>query len=178
MVMIPLQEPVKLFGIKEGVSMWLSWNFVEPFKQFLWLNVTHKSWCTHHGWYCNKNCTAEKLLTKTDIEANWAKFREDMKKIEIGPDGMCVYCGEFKGIVEIDNPNTGVGRWAVCETCKKIIEQQHKLSIGVLMDEAAPSSKVGERVAAEAQAELDKIAFESGTEIFSANLRRNKEGDK
>jgi len=127
---IQLKRVVKLFGFKDGFGCWFRWSFINPLQMFWWLNISHKPFCTYFGFHCNKeNCEHKHLFTKKEILKDREDTLKDMEKVEVGEDGMCVYCGEEKGTVEIPNPNgCELGYWKVCKTCKEVIKIQQELA--------------------------------------------------
>ena len=127
---IQLKRVVKLFGFKVGFSFWFKWSFVDPIKMFIWLNITHKEYCTYSGFHCNKeNCQHKHLFTKKEILQNWKETNKEMEKVEVGENGTCAYCGDEKGTIEIPNPNMSeLNYWLVCKNCKEIIAIQQELA--------------------------------------------------
>lgn len=165
-----LRYYIKQMGFRAGLSFWFEFNIKANIQQFVWLNITHRPWCKEHGWYCKiKDCDALHLYSRQNILDEWDKAKKEMDKVERRPDGSCVCCGEFKATTEIVNPNNLVGYWAVCETCKKMVTQQYKLTAGYLMKNIAPS--VGQKMIREAKEELDNLAEESGTEAVSIEFK-------
>jgi len=126
---IILKDSIRLFGFKSGLGFWFRWSFIDPIEMFYWLNISHKPYCTYSGFYCkNENCEYKHLLTKKEIKKHWAKMHKEMDTVEKGKKGKCVYCGENKGEIEIDNPNPDkINRWLVCIDCCNVIENQQKL---------------------------------------------------
>jgi hypothetical protein len=95
---------------------------------------------------------------------------------------ICVYCGEFPGSVFIQDPNGSLEDWFVCPTCKKIIEQQQKLSMAhILLDmEKRLGVKTGvpEEGIREATEEIERLSRESGLETFSAVIKRKDDNEE
>lgn len=85
----------------------------------------------------------------------------------------CVYCGEEKAQVKIMSPNMGDEEdWDVCITCKKIIAQQQKLTLGAIMSERELGRDFGEKLMKEAQKEIHKLSYESGKEVISIGIKK------
>ncbi len=77
---IILKDTIKLFGFKDGFSFWFRWSIIDPIKLFIWLNITHKPYCTYHGFNCNKkDCKHQHLLTKKDILSKWEENEKESK---------------------------------------------------------------------------------------------------
>ena len=127
---IILKDAIKNFGFKDGFGFWFRWSFVHPLQQFIWFNITHKSYCLYYGFHCErKNCPHKHLKTKEEILKHWEEGHKEMERIEEGKDGTCVYCGEEPGTILIPNPNfDAINRWKVCQTCKEIIKIQQELA--------------------------------------------------
>jgi len=157
---IILKECVKQFGFKHGFSFWFDWSFIHPIQMFVWLNITHRPYCTWAGFHCkDENCKHKHLLTKEEILKNQKECREEMKKVSVGKDGLCIYCGEEKATIIIPNPNTLLDNWKVCQTCKKIINAQNELGFATKMQDIAKKK-------------LDEISYESGKEVFGVEVRK------
>jgi len=93
-----------------------------------------------------------------------------MEKVEVGENGMCCYCGDEKGTIEIPNPNVSeLNRWLVCKTCKEIIAIQQELSF-------LPIPKLNNpKRAEELNNRLLEISKQTGKPIM--NMELNKEAD-
>ena len=92
---------------------------------------------------------------------------------------LCEYCGEEKGQIEIPNPNSNsIDFWKVCITCKKVIEQQQKLSFGLILEDFERKHKIKTKLPAklvnESKKELSKLSYESGKEILSVFINKMK----
>ncbi|MFQ6052148.1 MAG: hypothetical protein ACE5K4_10705 [Candidatus Hydrothermarchaeota archaeon] len=177
---IILKHSIELFGFKDGFSFWFRWSFIDPIKQFIWLNITHKPYCTFCGWGCHEGCEHPKLTKKEDILKRWEEMDKESNKIIEGKDGKCVYCGIFSGRVLIPDPNGSLARWKVCETCKKIISAQQRFSMAVIMSEETTNEKLKtfwKNEAMRAQEEIDFLSDESFIPTFSLVIRK-KDGSK
>jgi len=175
-----LRAQVEMFGIREALHLFFEVMVKWEVQDWVWLNITHKLYCTYHGWHCEKDCIHPKLLTKKEILAHRAEGLKEIQKVEVGPDGKCVYCGEFKGIQQIPDPNGGMGSWLVCVTCSKVIAAQGRLSFGMFLLERAKdeTSRVfAEKVIKEAKDELSFLEAESFMPTFTAVIRRNENAD-
>jgi len=94
---IKLKQSIELFGFKEGFKFWFKWSFIEPVEMWYWLNISHKPYCTYYGFYCKKeNCPHKHLTKKRDIKNNWEESKKEMDRVEVGENGLCVYCGKEK----------------------------------------------------------------------------------
>lgn len=173
-----LKTSIKLFGLVGGFKQWYTWEIKWPVQKFIWLNITHRSYCTYHGYHCesfsNGECKYPKLTKKQDIIEHWRKDEEESRKIIQGPNGECAYCGEFPGRKLIPDPNMGLARWNVCITCDKVITAQHKLSFGILLMDHDHSKEYGRRVAEEAQKEIDFLSAESFTPSISVLIKKRE----
>lgn len=78
----------------------------------------------------------------------------------------CDYCGEEKAQVKIPNPNVSDDwtEWNVCITCKKIIREQQKMSVGLIMGD--------ENFANQAKEKISELSRESGKETMSVKIER------
>ena len=76
---IDLKMCVEQFGWKDGFSFWFRWGFINPVQMFVWLNITHKPYCTYCGYHCREGCDKPKLTKKSEIVALWKKFEEENK---------------------------------------------------------------------------------------------------
>ena len=126
---IILKDAIKQFGFKDGFGFWFQWSFKGPIQMWMWLNITHKPYCTYSGFHCkDKNCPHKHLFTKKEILAHWKEAHKEMEKVEVGKNGTCVYCGKEKGTIKILNPNINeLNHWLVCKNCKEIIKIQQEL---------------------------------------------------
>jgi len=91
---------------------------------------------------------------------------------------ICVYCGENKAMTTIPNPNIWEEEpffWDVCLTCKEVIENQQKLSMGSILVSKPFGKNIGEKMISEAKQRLNEIAFESNTPILSVEIKQNDE---
>ena len=173
---IILKDSVKLFGFKSGFSFWFRWNFLDPIKIFYLKYIIARPLCTYCGYFlCNENCNAKKIFGRRNIikyeKERYKQIDEESKHVEISDDGFCVYCGEEPAQITIPNPNFDkLDRWEVCRVCEKIIEQQHKLSFGMILSKKELGKEFGEKIMEEANKKLDEISYESGKEIFSEEL--------
>lgn len=167
---IVLKDSIKLFGFKSGFGFWFRWSFVNPIEMFYWLNISHKPYCTYSGFYCkNENCGYKHLLTKKEIKKHWTKTEKEMNTVEKGKNGKCVYCGENKGITEIDNPNPDkLNKWLVCMDCYNIIENQQKLCFSQIIGDAKGIE--------EAQNKLLEISQRTGKPSIQACIEKDKDG--
>ena len=80
---IELKEAVTMFGVKDGFTFWFNWSFTYPLQNFWWLNISHKTYCTQHGWHCNiwkdgNPCEYPKLYNKKEILENWKKAVDEV----------------------------------------------------------------------------------------------------
>lgn len=166
-----LKVGIKMFGLREGFRFWFSWNVKGPIQQFIWMNITHKIYCTYCGWHCNENCKHEKIAKKKDILKHWEKVRKEMDVVEEGKDGNCIYCGDEKGTEKIPNPDfSELSQWLVCKDCKEVIKYQHLLSIGNFSN--------NNKMVNEAVDKLDEIAKRTGKPIMCASINKTKDGYK
>jgi hypothetical protein len=165
---------VENFGLKEGFKFWFRWNFRDPIDMFIWLNITHKPYCTYSGFHCkNKECTHKHLKTKKQIKSHWKKTSKEMQEVKTGKGGMCNYCSQEKATVVIPNPNFDeINSWAVCVTCKKIIETQQKLSFGEYLMQKPHGEKLGKMIVKDAKQELSDLSYESDKQVFSVEFKR------
>lgn len=172
-----LREAVSNFGFKHGFSLWFRWGIIDSIKMFIWLNITHKEYCTYSGYHCNdENCKNKHVKTRKEIKEIWKKQEEEMNRVERGKEGNCVYCGEEKGTVLIPDPNGSLGSWEVCRTCDKIIKEQFKYSLGKIIAEKDEKLKeFGERISNEAEKKLNEICYEADKEAFSCEINIKKE---
>jgi hypothetical protein len=176
-----LKHNVEMFGVYQGLKSFIDINFVWGIQDWTWLNITHKPYCTYHGWHCKDGCTEPKLLTKLDILKHREEDRKEMQKVESGPDGKCVYCGEFKGMVKIPDPNGGLGSWLVCETCKKVINAQYGLSLGVILSKDAKTDSqkaMAQKLIDESKDKLESIAAESFTPSVTFTIEKDDKKDE
>ena len=74
---IVLIDSIRLFGFRDGFSFWFRWSFIDPIQMFVWLNITHKPYCTYHGYAEREGCIHKKLTSKKNILKEWAKGFED-----------------------------------------------------------------------------------------------------
>ena len=96
-------------------------------------------------------------------------------------DKDCCYCAEEKAQVKIMNPNfDSIDYWDVCRVCEKIIKNQMDLSFGMILQ--TRGNPIAEKMSNEmiklAENNLKEIAYESGKEIFSIELRNSGEESK
>ncbi len=90
----------------------------------------------------------------------------------------CNYCGEEMAQVKILNPNWDEQEkhpyWEVCVTCKKIIEQQQKLSFGMILKEKSNliAEKMADRIIKESNEEIRKLSHESGKETSTIEVSK------
>ena len=93
-------------------------------------------------------------------------------------DKNCFSCGEEKAQVRIINPNSFENEeemyWDVCVIYKKIIEQQQKLSFGLILRERnnPVAEKMSKRIIDESNDEIKKLSYESGKEVISMEFRK------
>ncbi len=161
----------KLFGFKDGFNFWFRWSFVDPVKMFCWLNITHKEYCTYRGFHCNKeNCSHKHLFTKKEILQHWKDTLKEMEKVDVGENGMCIYCEAEEGTFEIPNPNGELGYWKVCENCKEVIEIQQELVFASMGDNPKRAEELNNR--------LLKISQRTGRQIINVQFDKGKEGYK
>ncbi len=178
-----LGTQIEVLGLKDGFGLFFEWAVKWPIQQFIWLNITHKPYCMHHGFasWC-KDCNYPKLTKKEDILKEWEKQKKEMNQVKTGHDGMCVYCGEFKGVVRIPDPNDGLGDWMVCVECDKVIKAQQKLAFGhFLLDksgEGGISTEPAKDIIDDANEELKNISEESFNEPFTLILKRKEDMKK
>lgn len=166
---VRLFESMRLFGKKDGFSFWFNWSIKSPIECWVWLNITHKSYCLHCGWYCNEDCKEKKLYTKQDILKHWEEMRKELDKVEIGKDGMCIYCGEEKGEVQIPNPNFDkLSQWLICRNCEEIIKSQREVSIGVFTKNNSMINNANKK--------LEEIAKRTGKPILNVQIHKKKDG--
>lgn len=90
---------------------------------------------------------------------------------------ICCYCGEEKVQVTIPNPNFSEDDfWEVCITCKKIIEQQHKLDFGCIIQDFEKKNNLNtgypEKLIKEANDKIRELSYESGKETISITLTK------
>lgn len=171
---IILKESIEQFGFKEGFSFWFRWSFKDPIQMFIWLNITHKPYCTYSGFHCNKeNCPHKHLLTKKEIKKHWEEAHKEMEKVESGKNGECVYCGDKKGTIKIPNPNMSeLNQWLVCKTCKEVIEIQQELSF------LAISKIDNPKRAEELNNRLLEISKQTGNPIINTQISKEEDGYK
>jgi len=173
-----LKTGIELFGLKGGIKQWLDWEVIWPVQKFVWLNITHKPYCTYHGYMnCGKECEYPKLTKKEDILNRWKENEKEAEKIIQGPNGECAYCGEFKGRELIPDPNGSLARWNICVTCKKIIDAQQKFTMAHIMYEKETDERLKEfwrKELIKAQEEIDFLSAESFTPTFSFIIRKKK----
>jgi len=168
---IDLKTSIRLFGVRIAIPFWFKWSFVDPVQMFVWLNITHKPYCLYHGYVgCNSKCTEQKLFKKQDILKYWGETHKEIDKVITGKNGMCAYCGEFKGRVIIPDPNNGLSSWSVCGTCDKVIKAQHKLSMGHILK--------NDKLLNEAKEELKFLSEESFTPVMSVVIKKKGELDE
>ena len=164
---IILKDSIKLFGFVEGIKFCLRMNLINPIEMWVWINITHKPYCTYAGFHCNKeNCSHKHLLTKKEIKKHWEEAHKKMEKVEVGKNGMCAYCGDEKGTEIIDDPNGTLERWLVCETCKEIIAIQQELSFLSISKIDNPKR------AEELNNRLLEISKQTGKPIMSARIEK------
>ena len=168
---IKLWDSIKLFGVKDALGFWFRWSFIDPIQIWYWLNISHKPYCTEHGWVCKHSlrntdgCNAKKLTTKKEILAHWASMDKEINEVEVGAGGMCVYCGKRKAKVTIPNPNMDkLNSWKVCLSCDEIIKIQQELTMAIL-------TKNNEAII-ECQRKLRVISEEIGEEIISLEISK------
>ncbi len=179
---IILKDAIKNFGFKDGFNFWFRWNISDPIKIFYWKYIIGKPLCTHCGYFmCKPDCKHPKIYGRRNIvqyqKERKKKIEKESKTIHKGKDGMCVYCGEEKGQVLIDDPNWDtLERWKVCRVCAKAIEQQRGLAFGVNLTSSKSfgARNLGLEIAKKSQKELDKISYESGKEFSSVSIDLNK----
>lgn len=71
---VKLIQSIELFGFWEGFKFWFRWCFVDPIRIWIWLNITHRTYCCYTGFYCNdENCGHQHLTKKKDIMKRWKK---------------------------------------------------------------------------------------------------------
>lgn len=166
---IKLIQSIKLFGKKDGFGFWFSWNVKFPIEQWIWLNITHKPYCLHCGWYCQKDCKEKKLYSKQDILNHFEENEREIETVETGDNGMCIYCGEEEGEIKIPNPDWGkLSQWLVCRTCEEVIKYQQQMSIGERLG--------SEKMVNEANAKLGEIAKRTGKPILNACIFKKEDG--
>ncbi len=179
---IELKTVSKMFGFKEGFSFWFRWSFSDPVKLFYWKYIIGKPFCTYCGYFlCKPDCKHPKIYGRRNI-INYEKERhkqieKESNTIHEGKDGMCVYCGEEKGQILIDDPSWDtIERWKVCRVCAKAIEQQRGVGFGANLtrNKSFGIRNLGLEIAKKSQKELDKISHESGKEYFSVGIDLNK----
>jgi len=169
---ISLSMSMRMFGFKDGFTFWFKWSIRDPIQLFYWLNISHKPYCTECGFSCGTfgKCNGKKLYSKKEILEHWNKIENEMKKVEVGPNDMCVYCGEFRATQAIQNPNGGLGKWKVCVTCKNIIEEQQKLVLGMMLRDRAKSEterELAEKMIKEAN---ERIQFWTAESFISTHM--------
>jgi RNA polymerase subunit RPABC4/transcription elongation factor Spt4 len=176
---IELKSSIEHFGFRDGFNFWFRWIFTDPIKIFYWKYISRKPLCTEHGFFlCRPDCTAKKIYgrrNKIKYEKERHKQIEIESKTIIGSDtGICAYCGEEKGTELIDNPNWDtLERWLVCKDCKEVIENQRKLSMGVMLSENPYGEKIGGEMIKEANDKLYDISQRTGKPI--SNIIIDKE---
>ena len=84
----------------------------------------------------------------------------------------CDYCGEEKATTTHFDPNGGLKDWNVCATCCEALEQQMKLSMGVILYSMGVSNKIGKNMMDEAITELDNISKRTGKKIISVCISK------
>jgi hypothetical protein len=170
MTLVKMKEAVNMFGLKDGLEFWWNINFYQNIQSWFWLNITGRPYCLWAGWHCiNPECTHEHLLTKKAVVEHWAEMKVKMNEVIQGDNGKCAYCGEDKGTVKVPNPNFDeVNQWLVCETCNKVIRGQQGLSMASMIGD--------EKLTGKYNADLQKIAEESGKPIINAQVMKNDKG--
>ena len=164
-----LKDGIRMFGLKDGLSFWFNWEIITPIQQFFWLNISHKQYCTYHGWYCRENCEDKKLTTKEEILKHWEDAHKEMNTVEKGKNDMCIYCGDVKGEVEIPNPNFDkLTQWLVCKDCKEVIYNQQLYTMGEHIGD--------EKITSKAFNKLDGIAKRTGKPIMVAKIGKGTDG--
>lgn len=164
---IILKESIKLFGFKAGFSFWFRWFINDSIKMWIWMNITHRPYCTYSGFFCkDKNCKHTHLLTKKQIKEHWKKIGEEASILEQGPNGECAYCGENKGEIQIFNPNPDkINNWLVCGICKEVIELQQNLVMCQLIGDTKSILEINDK--------LLEISKKTGKEIFIGEFNKN-----
>ena len=76
---VNLKMSISIFGIRDGFGLWFMWSFIDPIKVFVWMNITHRQYCTEWGWFCKGDCTGTHLKTKEEILDRWKEIEEDNK---------------------------------------------------------------------------------------------------
>ena len=168
---VDLIRSSKLFGIREGIKFWFNWNIKDVIKIWYWMNINHKPYCIYAGWHCkDKNCDNKHLHTKKEILKHWEEMEIEMDKVEVGKNGLCLYCSEEKATEKITNPNTLLGYWKVCLDCKNVIKYQNQYTYGC--------SFKSKKMVIEAQEKLLEISKKTGRAIFMGEVLKTKEGIK
>ena len=165
---IVLKDVIEQFGFRTGFNLWFRWSLIDPIQMWIWLNITHKPYCTYSGYHCReKDCEHKHLFTKKDILKRWEKHEEQSKVIIQGENGECAYCSEEKGTEIIDDPNWDtLERWKVCETCKEVIGLQRESSFPIISQER--HQEINDR--------LLEISKQTGKPITSAQISKGKDG--
>lgn len=163
---IELKDSMQLMGALDGFIFWFKWSFRDPVQMWIWLNVTHKEYCTYSGFHCHKeNCEYKHLSAKKDILANWAESNAEMNKIEKGKNGECAYCGKNPGEVLIQSPNMSeLSQWLVCKSCKETIKLQTELTFCSITNNTARALENNDR--------LLEIAKETGERIIVSEITK------
>lgn len=99
-----------------------------------------------------------KRLEKTPKVKAWLKKRnkEIQDNLEVGNDGMCTYCGEFKGTVTRPSPNMDDKWWKICRTCDRVIDLQEQQTMILHAIDTFPNAKNDGKL----QKNLEKIKKE------------------
>jgi len=79
---INLKDSIRLFGFRDAIGFWFRWSFVDPLQMFVWLNITHKPYCTKHGFFCEDGCNAKKITGKKNIIEHWNKIELEEKVMQ------------------------------------------------------------------------------------------------
>ena len=165
-----LKKGIEMFGLKDGFEFWFDWEIFSPIQQFIYMNITHKPYCTYHGWHCRKDCSHKKLTTKEKILEYWEEAKKELNTIEKGKNDMCVYCGDEKGTEIIPNPNFDkLSQWLVCKDCKAVVYNQQLYSMGEIIG--------NEKLTSEAINKLDEIAKKTGKPIMVARIAKGDNGN-
>lgn len=174
---IVLKDSIELFGLKSGFSLWFNWSFKDPIEMWYWLNISHKPYCLYRGYSCDKeDCEYEHLLTKQEILDHWDEITKESEIVEVGENGMCNSCEEEEATTIIDDPNfDSLKKWNVCVTCSKIIPEQQKLSLGVMLSERGYEKDIVNELIEEASQKIDDLAYESDKEVTTFYIEPNYE---
>lgn len=77
-----IQDIVRLFGVREGLSFWARWFVVYSVQNWYWYHFTDREWCTDFEWSCKRlppNCKGDHILSRLEID----EHMDEMAKEEL-----------------------------------------------------------------------------------------------